>query len=112
MKNKLALPKGKKVKRPGRPPDYISKRGIPYWYGPDWVRDLNGSIGRIKPIKRKNDYGNCDVSLMMLSKTGNLSFILGSIQREFIRWHQDREIDYILLGIDEDQMLLTDWEYE
>ena len=107
--NDLALPKGKKVKRPLRPADYVSKRGVPYYFGPDWVRVLNGTVGRIMPIKV--DYG-IGVELCMCSKTGNLTYIQGSIQREFVRWHEDREIDAILLGVDMDQVILTDWEYE
>jgi hypothetical protein len=34
----------------------------------------------------------------MLSKSGSLSYIQGSIQQEFKDWHDDRQIDYILLG--------------
>jgi hypothetical protein len=29
---------------------------------------------------------------------GNNTYIQGSIQGEFKKWHQDRQIDYILLG--------------
>lgn len=43
----LALDKDKKVKRPDREPDMVSKRGVPYWFEPEWVRDTNGTIGRI-----------------------------------------------------------------
>ena len=106
--SKLAIPKGKKVKSPNREPDMLSKRGIPYWFGPEWVRSQNGYISRIKPIKDKNG----SVTLHMLSKDGNLTYIQGSIQEEFKRWHQDKEIDFILLGINEDDVLLTEWEYE
>lgn len=89
------------VERPVRPEDYVSKRGIPYWWSPEWVRDLNGTMSKIKAIKNKKG----DVDLFMKSKTGKLTFIQGSIQAEFKKWHQDRSIDYILLGEDPDQLL-------
>lgn len=108
MMNNLAIPKGKSVKKPVREPDMISKRGVPYWFGPDWVRDLNGSISRVIPIKNKN--GSVDLSL--LSKDGNISYIQGSIQREFHQWHEDRQLDAILLGFDEDSIIDTQWVYE
>lgn len=28
----LALPKNKKVVKPAREPDHVSKRGVPYWF--------------------------------------------------------------------------------
>ena len=87
---------------PQRPADYTSKRGIPYYWAPEWIRVLNGTASRIKPIK-KND----DVELYMLAKSGNLSFIQGSIQDEFKKWHEDRSIDYLLLGVDEDELIET-----
>ena len=90
--------------RPTRDPDHHSKRGIPYYWHPEWVRDLNGTICRIKPIKNKQG----DVELFMVSKTGNLSYIPGSIQQEFKKWHTDRSIDYLLLGQDPDEILETD----
>src|ERR1700677_2362759 len=90
--------------RPTRDHDHISKRGIPYWWANEWVRDLNGTMCRIKPLKPK--YG--DVKLCSMSKTGNLTYIQGSIQQEFKTWHQDRAIDYILLGQDPDELLATD----
>jgi hypothetical protein len=34
----------------------------------------------------------------MTSKMGKLTYIQGSIQKEFKDWHDDRQIDYILLG--------------
>lgn len=89
------------IERPVRPHDHISKRGIPYWWAPEWVRDLNGTICKIKALKNKKG----DVDLYMKSKSGKLSFIKGSIQKEFKKWHQDREIDYILLGEDPDKLL-------
>ncbi len=102
----LSVPKKKKVKKPAREPDMLSKRGVPYWFGPDWVRDLNGTIGRIIPRKSGKS-----VNLHMLSKDGNESYIQGSIQQEFLQWHEDRQLDYILLGGDEDAILETGWEY-
>lgn len=104
----LALPEGKKVKRPLREPDLVSKRGVPYWFGPEWVRDNNGTIGRIKPIKVNQHR----VDLNMVSKAGNVTFIRGSIQKAFRDWHEDQQIDCILLGVEEDEILESDWEYE
>ena len=103
----LALPKGKKVVKPLREPDMLSKRGVPYWFGPEWVRDTNGTVNRIKPIKVNQHR----VDLYSVSKDGNVNFIQGSIQDEFRKWHEDSEIDCILLGMEEDEILLTDWEY-
>jgi hypothetical protein len=100
----LALPKDKKVAHPQREPDMISKRGVPYWFAPEWVRDLNGTMGRIAPIKNGKS-----VDLYMVSKDGNESYIQGSIQEEFQRWHLDREIDFILLGM-ELADLKVEWE--
>jgi hypothetical protein len=91
----LALSKDKKVARPHREPDMVSNRGVPYWFDPEWVRDLNGTVGRIAPIKSGKS-----VDLYMVSKDGNESYIQGSIQEEFQRWHTDREIDFILLGME------------
>lgn len=102
----VEIPKKKRVKKPDREPDMLSKRGVPYWFGPDWVRNLNGMIGRIIPKK----YGK-GVALYMVSKEGNESYMEGSIQKEFLAWHEDRQLDYILLGGDEDQILETNWEY-
>lgn len=104
----LALPKNKKVKKPNRDPDHISKRGIPYYWAPEWVRDVNGTIGRIKPIKNK--HGGSD--LHIISKVGTGSYIQGSIQSEFQEWHEMNEIDYILLGMDYTDIKLEDWQYE
>ncbi len=108
MSAKLALPKGKKVKKPMREPDMLSKRGIPYWFGPEWVRNQNGTIGRIAALKDKRG----GVDLHMVSKEGNVTYIQGSIQKEFHDWHQDRQIDAILLGVDEDEIIETAWVYE
>lgn len=104
----LALLTNKKVKKPVREPDMVSKRGVPYWFSPEWVREANGSMSRIKPIK-VNEH---KVDLYMISKSGNSSYIQGSIQDEFHSWHEDNQIDCILLGVDEDEILATDWEYE
>jgi hypothetical protein len=87
------------LERPVRNPDYTSKRGVPYWWAPEWVRDLNGSVCRVVPLKKGDD-----VQLHMVSKVGNLSYIQGSIQKEFKKWHEDREIDYILLCVEEDEV--------
>lgn len=99
-----ALPKNKKVARPGREPDMISKRGVPYWFAPEWVRDLNGTMGRIAPIKNGKS-----TDLYMVSKDGNESYIQGSIQKEFQKWHLDREIDFILLGMELDELEI-EWD--
>lgn len=104
----LSIPKGKKVKKPNREPDLTSKRGVDYYFGPDWVRNLNGTIGRIIPLKN----GSNGVELYMLSKDGNKSYIHGSIQQEFLKWYKDQELDAILLGRDEDEILISDWLYE
>ena len=109
MSNDLSIPKGMKIKEPKREPDMLSKRGIPYWFGPEWVRSQNGFVTRIKPIK---DPKTEEVDLHMLSKDGNLTYIQGSIQKEFQVGHQDRELDYILLGADEGELIATEWEYE
>ena len=107
MGNKLAIPKGTVVKGPLRDPDHFSARGVPYWWAPDWVRRVGTKYGRIKPIA-----SGTMVSLHMLSKDGNLTYIQGRIQEEFLKWHEDHEIDCILLGADPNDILLTDWEYE
>lgn len=94
----------KKPQRPLRDPDHVSKRGVPYWWAPEWTRATNSSqasFGRIKAIKEKNG----EVNLYMESQSGNHSFIQGSIQKEFRQWHEDRSIDYILLGMDIDEII-------
>lgn len=88
-----------------RPHDHESKRGVRYWFAPEWVRDLNGVASKLRPIKNK---ATNDVDLMMESKAGKLTFIQGSIQREFKKWHQDRSIDYMILGEDPDALLEVD----
>lgn len=118
MSNLLEIPKGKAVKRPNREPDMVSKRGMCYWFGPEWVREAGKSYGRILPVAVGGGVG-----LHMLSKTGNLSYIRGSIQREFRWWHEenkekitpwrdDFEVDCVLLGMEPADLLLSDWEYE
>lgn len=108
MTSNLAVPKNKTVKKPAREPDMFSKRGVPYYFGPDWVREVNGTIGRIIPLKTKSG----DVELNMLSKDGSISYIQGSIQKEFKQWHEDQQLDAILLGFDEDSIIETQWNYE
>jgi len=88
-----------------RPHDYMSKRKIRYWWAPEWIRDLNGSASKIRPIKDKK---TGEVNLHMESKAGNLTYIQGSIQHEFRQWHEDRKIDYLLLGEDEDDIIKVD----
>lgn len=123
------MSKKQDIKRPTRDPDHYSKRDVPYWFSPDWVRgtsaddtadevhfsvrgewSLNNagkwirpciSYGKIAAVKD----GKGDVDLYMKSKDGNMSFIKGSIQREFKAWHTDRSIDYILLGMDLDELI-------
>lgn len=90
-----------KLEVPVRPCDYTSKRGVNYWWAPEWIREIGSGAGKIRPIKNKKG----DVDLMMESKSGNLTFIQGSIQREFKQWHTDRQIDYILLGEDPEELL-------
>jgi len=108
MGAELALPKGKVVKRPDREPDHVSKRGVPYWWSPEWVRHSGKSVGRIIPVTTVVNNKE-DTELNMLSKTGNMSYIQGSIQQEFKDWHTENAIDYILLGMDPNEV---DWEYE
>ena len=90
---------------PLREPDMHSKRGVPYWFAPEWVRDVQGKGRRIVPLKD----GNGGVDLYGVNKEGGVTYIRGSIQREFRKWHEDRQIDYLLLGIDEDELLTPEW---
>ena len=105
MGNKLKLAKDKVVKKPDREPDHYSKRGITYWRAPEWVRGSGNGYGRIM-------FNKGSLGLHMLSKDGNSTYIRGSIQVEFQEWHEDNEIDYILLGMDYGDLQLEDWEYE
>jgi|GEM_PF-4965274 len=92
------------IQKPYRDQDHVSKRGVHYWWAPEWIRGTsssNDSFGRIKAIKEKNG----DVNLYMKSKDGNLTYIQGSIQKEFQQWHTDRQIDYMLLGEDPDSII-------
>lgn len=95
MDKDLTMPAGKRVVEPLREADMISKRGVRYWFHPEWTRDGTGAA-RIKAI---ND-GSGGIDLYMLSKAGKLSYIQGSIQREFNNWVEDQEIDCILLGVE------------
>lgn len=133
-----------KLSRPMRDPDHYSKRGVPYWWAPEWIRgtsadnilspeqyknmmtssyvkslntlylvNLSGdyvnpcdSYGRIHAVKESSG----DVNLYMKSKEGKLTYIQGSIQKEFKKWHLDREIDYILLGLNPDDILQNETE--
>ena len=126
------MSKKSKVVRPNRDPDHYSKRGVPYWWAPEWIRGTSAdfihedgldahklpdrlcnnagqyvapcaSYGRIHAIKEKSD-----VNLYMKAKDGNMSFIQGSIQKEFKRWHEDRSIDYLLLGMDPDEIIANE----
>lgn len=81
---------------PGREPDHVSKRGVNYWWAPEWIRctnSMNTTFGRIKAVKEGKT-----VNLYMLSKDGNLTCIQGSIQKEFKDWHEQRKIDYFFLA--------------
>lgn len=99
------------VDKPLRDPDHMSKRGVPYWWAPEWTRATSSSastFGKIKAIREPNCKGayqghkSCKcpdtVNLYMVSKDGNMTYIQGSIQQEFKDWHDDRQIDYIILG--------------
>lgn len=126
------MSKKSKIVRPSRDPDHYSKRGVPYWWAPEWIRGTaadciytdsevlpsdweiivnsngervhpQGAYGRIHAVKEKGD-----VNLYMKSKEGNLSFIQGSIQKEFKRWHEDRSIDYLLFGLDPDEIIASE----
>lgn len=105
------MSKNSSVQRPLRDPDHISKRGVPYWWAPEWTRATSSaatSFQKVKAIKEPSCKGyntghkKCQcpntVNLYMVSKDGNLTYIQGSIQQEFKDWHDDRQIDYILLG--------------
>ncbi len=84
------------VEKPLRDPDHISKRGVHYYFAPEWCRgtdSTNTKFGKIKAVAE-----NANASLYMVSKELTLSYIQGSIQEEFRRWHQDRQIYHILLG--------------
>lgn len=126
------MSKKSKIARPARDPDHYSKRDVPYWWAPEWTRGTSADYiydaddeyeddetrivnnkgepvapcegyGRIHAVKEKKT-----VNLYMKSKDGNLSYIQGSIQDEFKRWHEDRSIDYMLLGMDPDEIIAQD----
>src|ERR1035437_5501194 len=102
------------VERPLRDPDHVSKRGVNYWWSPEWTRatsSANDKFGKIKAVLERacksrgnnSTHDKCcqcliTVNLYMVSKDGNMTYIQGSIQQEFKDWHDDRQIDYILLG--------------
>jgi len=100
------------ITKPLRDPDHVSKRGVWYYWAPEWCRgttSANVKFGKIKAIREpgckgafQGHKGKCQcpdtVNLYMLSKDGNMTYIQGSIQTEFKQWHDDRQIDYILLG--------------
>ena len=105
MKKKINLgSKQEALDFPVREPDMYSKRGVPYWFAPEWVRDVQGKGRRIVPLKIENK-----VELYGVNKEGGVSFIPGSVQVEFQKWHEDRQIDYILLGVNEDELLTPEW---
>lgn len=98
----------KKLEKPLRDHDHLSKRGVKYWFAPEWIRATSSaetSYQKIVAIKN-----NGDVDLHMKAKSGSTTYIQGSIQEEFKRWHEDRQIDYILLGIDPDEIILDETE--
>lgn len=121
----------KKIDRPTRDPDHYSKRDVPYWWSPEWIRGTSADriydkpvvpVSASLPVSIQNQKGqhvihcsgygrihavksNGDVELHMKSKEGNLTYIQGSIQKEFKKWHEDRAIDYILLGLDPDEII-------
>ncbi len=121
------MSKKSKIVRPNRDPDHYSKRGVPYWWAPEWIRGTGADIIYDKPmagttintqgeyVAKCDNYGRIhavkekgDVNLYMKSKEGNLSFIQGSIQKEFKRWHEDRSIDYLLFGLDPDEIIASE----
>jgi hypothetical protein len=96
--------KKSKIEKPLRESDHVSKRGVPYWFAPDWIRATSSSatsFGKIAAIKEKDG----SVNLYMKNKDGGMTYIQGSIQAEFRQWHEDRSIDYILLGMDIDDII-------
>lgn len=100
----------KKLEKPVRDPDHFSKRGVPYWWSPEWIRATSSSCTSFQKIVAIKNNG--DVDLHMKSKAGDYSYIQGSIQREFHKWHTDREIDCILLGMDMDDLLKDESDNE
>jgi hypothetical protein len=98
------MAKAKVIENPIREPDLVSKRGVYYWFAPEWVRgtsSYNDTFGKIAAVKETNG----EVLLYMKSKTGHYNYIQGSIQEEFKKWHMDRSIDYLLLGMDIDELI-------
>lgn len=97
--------KKSKIDKPMRDPDHKSKRGVPYWWSPEWIRATSASATSFGKIAAVKDKKTGEVDLFMKSKDGDYSYIQGSIQREFKSWHEDRSIDYILLGMDIDDII-------
>lgn len=96
MATKKLKPKYVPPPAPLRDPDHVSKRGVNYWWSPEWIRctdSRNTNYGRIKAVKE-----NGTVNLYMRSKEGNLTYIQGSIQQEFKDWHEQRKIDYFFIA--------------
>jgi hypothetical protein len=127
------MSKKSKIVRPNRDPDHYSDRNVPYWWAPEWIRGTAADIIHDKPITYVSskvtlipmlDGGfvaptanymkihavkeKGDVNLYMKSKDGNLSYIKGRIQKQFKKWHEDRSIDYLLLGMDPDEIILDE----
>jgi hypothetical protein len=99
------------IEKPKRDCDYRSERGVEYYWAPEWVRSQHGTVGRIKPIKTVDAQGiTTDVNLYMVARDGNCTYIRGRIQKAFKQWHIDRQIDYLLLGVDEDTDLTPEWD--
>lgn len=93
---KSKKPKWEPPPTPLRDPDHVSKRGVNYWWSPEWVRcndSSNTTYGRIRAIKEKGT-----VNLYAKSKAGKLNYIQGSIQQEFKDWHEQRKIDYFFIA--------------
>lgn len=102
MPNKKQKKQYTPPQKPLRDPDHISKRGVHYYWSPEWVRGTNcknESYGRIKAVKERGT-----VNLYMQSKEGNLNYIQGSIQQEFKEWHEQRKIDYFFLASDPEEL--------
>lgn len=99
----MARQKRQPPQKPLREPDHISKRGVYYWWSPEWTRGTDGSntsFGRIKALKMADG----TVELFMESKDGGHTYIQGSIQKEFRDWHEARKIDYFFLADDPDAL--------
>lgn len=107
----MATKKKTKIPPPSAPmrdPDHVSKRGVNYWWAPEWVRctdSSNSNYGRIKAVKEKDPWTKQDtVNLYMQSREGNHTYIQGSIQKEFKDWHEQRKIDYFFLACSPEEL--------